>query len=274
MSRWWHPSYTAEWVVSVGAALTVGAVCRLTAPYCREFNPLDPSVGHPFSHHEVVPSWQLPLIAVVAPVVWGAVLLPLLEGFGGASLHALALSVVQAAMLAMCVTDPMKNYAGRLRPDYVSRLEEVLHFNPHNFTQADLTAACDSTVSKVMDGRRSFPSGHASLTWAGWTVVALFVYVKVFNGERRMGITFVNLLCVAVNLVVPAWVAISRTRDYRHNFGDVLAGSAIGVFAGFVCFVQHFSLSSAVCRAFGAFSPPACCLRIFASSAHRRPKTE
>ena len=255
-SKWWHWTYFVEWPVSLCFAGVLWLILRHVRPFCRDFNPLDPTISYPFEHHEAFPNWTLPFLGFCLPFVWVAALSYVSCRRSAATprpinvrheVHALALALLQANMFSMVLTDPMKNYAGRLRPDYVSRLEEVLHFNPHNFTQADLTAACDSTVSKVMDGRRSFPSGHASLTWAGWTVVALYVSVKAFNGERRMGITFVNLLCVAVNLVVPAWVAISRTRDYRHNFGDVLAGSAIGVFAGVVCFVQHFSLMTDVC---------------------------
>ena len=162
--------------------------------------------------------------------------------------HSLAICTAEANFLAMVLTDPLKNFAGRMRPDYVSRLVEYADFDPNNVSQEVYDTICDMTDHVIVDGRKSFPSGHASITFAGWTVAALFVFTRLFNGNAKV-MTFppAAVLAVAINGIVPAIVAVSRTRDYRHNYGDVLAGAVLGVLCGFTAFVMHFSLKTDVC---------------------------
>eukprot|EP01061_Rhynchopus_euleeides_P036325 TRINITY_DN6123_c0_g1_i1.p1 TRINITY_DN6123_c0_g1~~TRINITY_DN6123_c0_g1_i1.p1 ORF type:complete len:290 (+),score=81.05 TRINITY_DN6123_c0_g1_i1:73-942(+) len=251
-SAWWHWSYLTELLLCVAITVAIWAAVEYSKPFCGVFDPLDPRLSFPHSHSTMFPSNTIPLISFVGPVVWALLTEAILRlvvrsrpaGFVHTA-HALVLSIAEAVMVAMCITNPLKNFAGRPRPDYVSRLVEFADFNPRNYTQADLDAICSSDNSRVMDGRRSFPSGHTSMTFAGWTVTAMFVYARLFNGRRtRYTAPLLNVFVVLLNIILPAIVAVSRTRDYRHNHDDIMAGMCIGVLAGVVCFHLHFSLSS------------------------------
>lgn len=99
-------------------------------------------------------------------------------------------------------------------------------------------------------GRRSFPSGHTSFSFAGATLCALYSFywlgkyssdiammrhVQVPGLSLRLGTFFVWFL--------PAiYVGISRTQDYRHHPGDVFAGAFIGIVTTYFSFIQYFNI--------------------------------
>ena len=260
--KWWHWTYIPEWLGTMAITFALWAATKYTAPYCRTFVVTDPTLLHSYSHSNMFPSWCIPLISVVAPVVWMLLNEAVLRAvFRDARVgwlhnaHSVLICVAQGVFFAMCITDPLKNFAGRLRPDYIARLIEFADFPAHNATAADFARICDSDDHRVWDGRRSFPSGHSSLTWAGWTVAALYVYTRVYNGRRwRYSIPSLGFFYVAPCLVLPLVVAVSRTRDNRHNFDDVLAGSLIGIFSGIFAFPMHFSLQGGeVCALWAMF---------------------
>ena len=50
---------------------------------------------------------------------------------------------------------------------------------------------------------------------------------------------------VLLPLILAGLVAVSRTRDYRHNFSDILGGSLIGIFFAIALYFLKFkSLTS------------------------------
>jgi len=63
---------------------------------------------------------------------------------------------------------------------------------------------------------QSFPSGHASITFASATVI-----------ERHLGWKYSVL-----GYVIASYVAASRLHDNRHYLSDVIFGSAVGAIAG------------------------------------------
>lgn len=99
-------------------------------------------------------------------------------------------------------------------------------------------------------GRRSFPSGHTSFSFAGATLCALYSFywlgkyssdiammrhVQVPGLSLRLGTFFIWFL--------PAiYVGISRTQDYRHHPGDVFAGAFIGIVTTYFSFIQYFNI--------------------------------
>jgi len=114
---------------------------------------------------------------------------------------------------------------------------------------------CINNQKKLLmkGGRRSFPSGHTSFSFAGATFCALYSYVWLgkISSQMNLGRTDINFPGVSFKLgmfglwYIPAiYVAISRTQDYRHLPGDVFAGALIGTTTTLFCFVQYFSLKS------------------------------
>jgi len=96
----------------------------------------------------------------------------------------LGMDLLQAQILTESLVQPLKFATRRERPD-----------------QSD---------------RRSFPSGHAAITFAGATVL-----------ERHVGWRN-SLLAYAA----ASYVAASRLHDNRHYLSDVVAGAAVGAIAG------------------------------------------
>ena len=240
-SSWWHWSYIVEWFTAVVLMSCVGLVVKSTRPHCDVFDPTDPSINHSFTINESFPSWVLTIISWALPIAVGAVLVypnrPKGQKYSHV-LHSITLCITQSVSLTVIISSPIKNYAGRLRPDYVDRLRmEGFVTNPPNFV-----AICESVNDIVMDGRRSFPSGHSSAMFGSWIILFLIAWTR-FSSRSGL-LQFNKVLCVLTILIFPTIVAVSRTRDYRHNFSDILAGALVGIFCAGVCFNIHFSYSS------------------------------
>lgn len=163
--------------------------------------------------------------------------------------------VYAVAMEFFCVS-VLKLYVGRLRPDFLSRLAahgytsttekdpltEKLLPDPHKDPQffCDLGYKIKSAPSLV-DGRLSFPSGHSSTSFAVCTVVVLFLFSHLRPFAYRG--SFLRL-CLAFS---PFWVSLlcatSRTRDNKHHYSDILAGSLIGLVSGLLAVCLCFRVS-------------------------------
>ncbi|KFO71561.1 Phosphatidate phosphatase PPAPDC1B, partial [Cuculus canorus] len=114
-----------------------------------------------------------------------------------------------AASLALALngvfTNTLKLVVGRPRPDFFYRCF------PDGRANAELV--CTGDPGTVNEGRKSFPSGHAS------------------------------------SLFLATLVAVSRTCDYKHHWEDVLVGSALGFVLAYLCYRQYFPpLTDAACH--------------------------
>ena len=99
-----------------------------------------------------------------------------------------------------------------------------------------------SKIEKIWaDSRRSFPSGHASTSFALATYAALvtgghFVWGKeATDTTRAWGIPL-----QAAVLSLAAFVAWSRVNDGRHNLSDVLTGAALGTAMANLAYWRRF----------------------------------
>ncbi|CBH13053.1 phosphatidic acid phosphatase protein, putative [Trypanosoma brucei gambiense DAL972] len=133
-------------------------------------------------------------------------------------------------ILAVCLVEILKVYAGRLRPDFLDRLKKA------NVTEGtDPKDLCD--IAKARDGRLSFPSGHSSCAFSVCTPMALYFLsvLHAFSGasvwRTLVGLSPIYLACAC---------AISRTRDNRHHFADIVAGSLIGMGTGLLAVAVFF----------------------------------
>jgi len=117
-------------------------------------------------------------------------------------------------------TAGLKKFVGRLRPNFYKMCE-------FNFE----TRECDAPSASVIQSRKSFPSGHSSMSFCAWIVVVLYLFgkIEITSGRGGIGKKRVQALCVISFLSVPVYVAASRIRDLWHFPSDVLAGAAIGI---------------------------------------------
>jgi membrane-associated phospholipid phosphatase len=189
------------------AIAAVGAGWEYIYPYNRPFSPVDLNISYPFEHHETIPTWLLIVITLIAPagiifivcmvfvpgptasrgtpkaLIWRRKLWEWNIGWMG-----LALSLATAFM----ITQGMKLIFGKPRPDLLSRCQPDLNriaetlVNPSvsNVVNANWVLVTSdicqnpdrSRGGELMDGFKSFPSGHSSCMFPSLTHLHLNIY--------------------------------------------------------------------------------------------------
>ncbi|KAI3957916.1 hypothetical protein MKW92_037146 [Papaver armeniacum] len=97
---------------------------------------------------------------------------------------------------------------------------------------------CHGKESMIRDGYKSFPSGHASWSFAGLTFLSLYLAGKITAFDQR---GHVGKLCVVIfPLLVASGVAITLVDDYFHHWVDVFGGAILGLIVATVCYLQFF----------------------------------
>eukprot|EP00906_Rhabdomonas_costata_P032907 RCo046343 len=218
--RWPYLTFIGDLVLC--GLVFVGAVLIevFAWPSCRGWVANDPTLSHPYATKETVPSYLLivlclPVALVALAVVWRV-------QFRIPGLYIAALTMLQALSLTCLVTNALKFYLGRLRPDWFARLAAAgLSSDPSTWE-----SICSS--SAVREGRLSCPSGHSSLMFASCGVLS-FQIMAVSSGLVPGPSRYWKVLLALTPFVLSSWVAGSRTLDYRHHFTDVWAGSAVGL---------------------------------------------
>ena len=97
---------------------------------------------------------------------------------------------------------------------------------PEDFSSEDLK--CTGDPGTIIEGRKSFPSGHSSFSFAAWGFVFFYIAGKLGTFHCSRPISTWRLLLPLIFLLVPLSIALSRTSDYHHHWQDVLAGSVLG----------------------------------------------
>lgn len=131
----------------------------------------------------------------------------------------------------LLISEVMKMLGGRLRPNYLS----VCDPDYSKFTCADgyvviPDASCKGTnQNRLIDSRKSFPSGHASL--ASYGMIYLIIYFQTRFIWRRSRLLLPTLQIGAICL--GCWVSITRVSDNKHHWGDVVGGTILGAIGSF-----------------------------------------
>ena len=195
-------------------------------PFERDVRPQlnDPSIMYPHTPPlaQQVPSWLLWRLSVALPLL---LLLPLaaLRPCGVPAtrlLNELWLGLVTSIATAFLFTCVVKVHVGRLRPDFLSRCMPV-------------DGSCTGEAAAVREGRKSFPSGHSTLVWAGLGFVSIAYAARLADlSTPRLGSLY-KVMVAAAPAMVALGVALSRVADYWHHWQDVLVGSLIGCVAAY-----------------------------------------
>ena len=172
---------------------------------------------------QTVPVSMLTLVGIVLPII---VLLVVgvcngPPGDAHASLCAYFLSVGMNSF----VTDMMKNYCAKLRPNF--------------YNMCEFDAVAKTCTNDVSNAHKSFPSGHSSLAFCAMSILSLYFLGKV--GLQRKPIkhdpaknypSLATKLMAWVSFVIPLsialFVACSRVHDYFHHPADIVTGALIG----------------------------------------------
>eukprot|EP00301_Raphidiophrys_heterophryoidea_P012248 c1865_g1_i1.p1 GENE.c1865_g1_i1~~c1865_g1_i1.p1 ORF type:complete len:280 (-),score=47.64 c1865_g1_i1:225-1064(-) len=126
-------------------------------------------------------------------------------------------------------TNFLKYLVGRQRPTFLfNACIPDRHLCTGNICSA---AACTTDKHTMLDGFLSFPSGHASASFAGLTFLTLFLWS--ISKPHITGNLVAILMCFGP-LLVAAFISITRIQDYEHHWEDIVIGAVLG--AGWATF--------------------------------------
>jgi len=142
-----------------------------------------------------IPNWQVATGAVFAPV--------LVASSGGDARWFHAKGIVQSLITTAALTEVSKNLFARHRPVY--------------------------DAMSGADDRKSFFSGHSSLTLAATTYAGLYLREHVFSRWRGDAlVTWYELPTYMALATASVWIPKTRIEDRMHHTSDVIVGGVVG----------------------------------------------
>lgn len=192
-----------------------------------------------------VPTWLLGVLAAAVPLA-GVAALALARGGGAREAAGAALAVCHALAAAVLATNALKVTIGSKRPNFFALCDYggyaaavgthdaasgawALYANATLAGAPASVAKCRAAAAAVKDGMKSFPSGHASLSFAG--LVSLALAARGALRVRAGDFFSPRAVAAAAPAAVAAFVAASRVTDNWHREVDVAVGAAIGTAA-------------------------------------------
>ncbi|KAI9199239.1 phosphatidic acid phosphatase type 2/haloperoxidase [Polychytrium aggregatum] len=244
--EWFKPENLYDYAAVVIVVVSIGLTNKIH-PFERPFDPNDPDLSHPHWKTDIVPMATAFAVTVGVPIAVVTIFAAIKAAYGASAVagrghkwalatflvtvHDFCLPFVLTIELTSLFTDVVKNWAGRLRPDFLDRCRWSAE-----------THACTGDPALILDGRRSFFSGHSSFSFAGFTFLALYLSdaLGIFAHQTKpRGLAF-RLTLIIMLFLIPSYIAISRTQQYIHHPTDVMTGSLFGVFMAVVGYRAHF----------------------------------
>ncbi|TGZ81001.1 acid phosphatase/Vanadium-dependent haloperoxidase [Ascodesmis nigricans] len=268
-----------------------GSMSFWATPTSRPFSLTNPSISYPFTTSTKIPTWLLVILAALIPglIIAASTLLSPRRDWRRKlySWNTAWLGLGLAIAAAMLVTDGLKNLLGKPRPDLLSRCwpdEELVGRARIGWEGGGLVTreVCrgspklEGGVKKfegrdLEDGFRSFPSGHASMSFAGLTYLSIFLAEYLFSlplPHLSSPLSFpiarnpshynnhhhsrsrprsshpptstdllprfpimTAILLCSIPVLLAFYISATRYSDFRHHPVDIVAGAGIGVVA-------------------------------------------
>ncbi|ODV66096.1 acid phosphatase/Vanadium-dependent haloperoxidase [Hyphopichia burtonii NRRL Y-1933] len=246
--------FAIDWISGLGLLVYFFLVAEKARPFQRQFKLNDYTIQHPFAYHERVTGVECILLALLIPlgVITGVIFTRLLKQKNlnnpdqvNKSLHLLQISVL-GLLLSLSIngvfTDILKNWIARPRPDFLQRCGAPSDTDPDIFVDASIcTAPLGEAI--LLDGMRSTPSGHSSISFSGLLYLSLWLLgqFKLFHPIDLKNHSIYRYLLAFLPILLCFYVALSRVQDYRHHFSDIILGSIIGIFFANLIYHKYFN---------------------------------
>ncbi|CAI5705376.1 hypothetical protein KXD40_000075 [Peronospora effusa] len=152
------------------------------------------------------------------------------------------LTIVLSTSMATLLTQFTKNMTGRFRPCFY----DMCNWN-YDVVWDGVTNLCQNPAGEK-EGRKSFPSGHASFAFATMLVLTLYLLGRssincanrsetIMRGGRKM----LKLFLCFIPTFLASWVAVTRSIDNWHHYADILAGSIIGAVSACLAYSYNYA---------------------------------
>lgn len=173
--QWWSLAFLTDYLIMV-LAYFLSTRIEHSPPFERDVSHylLAADVSYPHLSDQV-PIPMLFNLTVYLPLA--IIFLTSLTRLSLQDLHHGSLALGGSRLLMKMVVEAAKNRVGRLRPDFLARCAWSI-----------LEGACTGPPALVMDGRKSFPSGHSGAAFQAMVVLSLFLAGKngTFSLSRKL----------------------------------------------------------------------------------------
>jgi len=247
--------FIPEWSLAIALGIYFVFVGNKTHPFLREFLINDPSIQHPFTKIEQINDITCLLISSLIPLICitlihGVKINFNLQKFNKSKFQSFQLSILGLILtlaLTGTITVFLKNLIARPRPDFIDRCKpDLLKIKP-NKSLYTIDICTSNDLEFILEGLRSTPSGHSSISFSGMNYLCLIFMAqwKVWSNKSRI----YKLLLTILPEFIAIFIALSRTQDYRHHFGDVIMGSLIGLIISWIVYRKFYpSLNDENCE--------------------------
>lgn len=220
--HWFVPSYWIDWGITA-VLIGAGSALAFAPPFEQPFQARDFRINQPHRENSISTPLAGILSVSVPLLTFGVAQIALRSGH---NFHHAALGLMENLALTFFFTNLLKNAIGRHRPDFLARC------------QPNARLECQGEVSEVAEGRRSFPSGHTSMLFAGgvYTMLYLWGTLKPLRGPG----TFWKVPLLLLPITAATLASITRLHDNRHHWEDVVVGALLGSAFAFLTYHLHF----------------------------------
>ena len=262
-----HWFTTRDWIDYSIIAATVGTTLGLAFAKPTSTSGIGPSLdtAHPAalldpSYGKVIgKKYLMEGSGETVPALWLGLGVPVVAGWlavqegwpknrNGRHVHTVLVGLAEATAVTLLTTSVLKFSVARLRPDFQDRIKRY-YCNRSDHADVDCTGftegplSADPVLNEQIwnDGRRSFPSGHASTSFAVATYAALITGGHYVWGKDATATSRAWAIPAQVAVLgLATYVSWTRVDDGRHNVSDVLTGAAIGTAIASLSYWRRF----------------------------------
>lgn len=133
-------------------------------------------------------------------------------------------------LVVLLITTILKHFIGRLRPDFIARCIPDYSGVPGDYVPPSVQATVCTGVKKIiLEGRKSFPSGHSSIS--SYAMIFSTLYFETI--DRRTIASSIKPTFQLFFIFIAILCSVTRITDNVHHPTDVLSGWILGLIGAF-----------------------------------------